>query len=712
MTNSKEGEDRGANASLNNLKDRGIQQPLAATPSTTESPTISPPNGWTRCRVYLPRKRRFCRQNPVPNDPRCFCGNHQHIPTTSLRQEEGKEAELPTIASLSEPSTTTQQSTTYYGSSFKRKRAFSRRIPCPVDPRHWIAEHSVDRHVLICPKTKQAQEQILQPYFCQDCNAGGHGSIALEESCVVPLSLEHAKTLALAVLATHQRLFANSIRTTAPLAEEVDVRLLSLLDIENALELEDFSSSSLSSRNTENNNLNLEQQQHRIRFGSEKHTKQQESLLGHLKRVHDPTSKSSLVIEVGAGRGMMGLVAAATLAAKHHNSSSQHLVGSSSNSKHETTLPTDSGCPSTDLVPLLQTKSEQSKTKANTKLLMIEKTGSRGKADKAFRNSQEVSPTAAGQSSTLRLDLVDWRRISCDLQNVQLKALIEHCFPPLQHEQQGSSSSSMSPPQSVHIVGKHVCGVGTDLSLKALRQLLVCDSTTKNGAVGKVKSCIMATCCHGVCNWQDYVGRDFLRHALLSPSRRQSTTVTKESNIMEESSAGTLQSTGPQLTRFGPAEFECLRKWCAASVATTTTTTTTKSATTERISNDETMGSQQSKKRQGEAPSVELPEEGRYDENAHSIVSSKAADDEETDGVIRVSTVVEALGLSCGMAGLGRACQRLLDYGRLLYLRDVLKFESVKLVHYVPSSVTPQNAVLVAHNDSPSSLGPDGLTYL
>ena len=38
----------------------------------------------------------------------------------------------------------------------------------------------------------------------------------------------------------------------------------------------------------------------------------------------------------------------------------------------------------------------------------------------------------------------------------------------------------------------------------------------------------------------------------------------------------------------------------------------------------------------------------------------------------------------------------------LWYHRNVLHFERVKPVHYVPSSVTPQNAVLVASNHSSS----------
>jgi tRNA:m4X modification enzyme len=52
------------------------------------------------------------------------------------------------------------------------------------------------------------------------------------------------------------------------------------------------------------------------------------------------------------------------------------------------------------------------------------------------------------------------------------------------------------------------------------------------------------------------------------------------------------------------------------------------------------------------------------------------------------------LGLACGGKGLGRACQRLIDYGRCEYLRG--RGFTVKLCHYVPRVVTPQNALIVA----------------
>jgi len=58
--------------------------------------------------------------------------------------------------------------------------------------------------------------------------------------------------------------------------------------------------------------------------------------------------------------------------------------------------------------------------------------------------------------------------------------------------------------------------------------------------------------------------------------------------------------------------------------------------------------------------------------------------------------MVESMGLPCGVKGLGRACQRIIDYGRRMYMKDKLKLPETDIVHYVSDKVTPQNALLLA----------------
>mmetsp|Transcript_7007 Transcript_7007/g.14062 ORF Transcript_7007/g.14062 Transcript_7007/m.14062 type:complete len:103 (-) Transcript_7007:242-550(-) len=59
------------------------------------------------------------------------------------------------------------------------------------------------------------------------------------------------------------------------------------------------------------------------------------------------------------------------------------------------------------------------------------------------------------------------------------------------------------------VVAKHLCGAGTDLALKSLRDL---------ASAGAIDGCVMATCCHGLCSWKEYVGRDHLRSLFLRES--------------------------------------------------------------------------------------------------------------------------------------------------------------------------------------------------
>ena len=94
----------------------------------------------------------------------------------------------------------------------------------------------------------------------------------------------------------------------------------------------------------------------------------------------------------------------------------------------------------------------------------------------------------------------------------------------------------------ISVIAKHLCGAGTDLALKSMETIR-----------GKVSSCVLATCCHGICDWKEYVGRDYLRQAM----------------------AANDDSSPPLL--FGPDEFDLMRQWCAGSVACQSKKSTTAS---------------------------------------------------------------------------------------------------------------------------------------
>ena len=512
-----------------------------------------PPKDWKRCHAYLEQKRRFCRQLPVGCDedsggvPR-FCGNHQHL--------------------LPHPP----------------KR---RRILCPLDPSHTVFEDQVERHLLVCPKIKLQRTQEAQPFYKYNLNAHGHGALSQQDNDGLSnLTFKSAKKLAQRVLLVHQQLFGSSGSTT------IDPSQLSEEDIHAALPVIDLAQPELDA------GLESVEIKHRIITGGTRHIHQRASLVGNLRRigvldaleaVEQSTSskrdehkrpkqhtKSRIILELGAGKGMTGLVVSGISAA--------------------------SGVP--------------------TKLLMIERAGTRGKAEKVFRKAQKFpvqssdgtsKREAAAPAYPFNLASVKVERIKCDIAHVDIPHILE---------------KDKSDGRQVVAIAKHLCGVGTDLALKSLEPIK-----------DNLHSCILLMCCHGVCNWEGYVGRDFLRSVM-----------EKDSDIP-----------------FGTAEFELMRKWSSGSCAV--------------IDAKKTANT--------------IERDGDLEHGSHNCLK-----DDEGNDATGISIIVKALDLSCGVPGFGRVCQRLIDYGRQEYLRNVLfsrESDVVEMLYYVPHSVTPQNAALVAY---------------
>lgn len=195
--------------------------------------------------------------------------------------------------------------------------------------------------------------------------------------------------------------------------------------------------------------------------------------------------------------------------------------------------------------------------------------------------------------------------------------------------------------------------MGTDLALKSLEPIKE-----------KISACIMATCCHGVCVWEDYVGRDYLHNVMVGASG-------------DNSKAG--------LPNFGREEFELLRRWSSGTVSTrhndkidaSTTTSTSACADCEEDDSDH--------------PGAESSSFGCQevsDEVASLGIANVLA------SLLRTDTTDSKTLLTVN--GLGRACQRLIDYGRREYIIQSLSARQADLIYYVPEDITPQNAALVA----------------
>lgn len=141
---------------------------------------------------------------------------------------------------------------------------------------------------------------------------------------------------------------------------------------------------------------------------------------------------------------------------------------------------------------------------------------------------------------------------------------------------------------------------------------------------------MFATCCHGLCEWNEYVGRSFLRDLFLKID---------DTFVLDD------------------VYFDAMKRWACCGATCTTNS-----------SND-------------------LKEE----EGEHANKISNGQDNEKWN----IQQVINQNNLSCTKPGLGRMCQRLIDYGRMEYMKQVLKIKNVNICHYVSDDITPQNALII-----------------
>ena len=121
----------------------------------------------------------------------------------------------------------------------------------------------------------------------------------------------------------------------------------------------------------------------------------------------------------------------------------------------------------------------------SSSLVLVERSGQRRKADTQMRAHQE---------STRRIDGVRYgpfTRLRMDIRHVRLSGL-----PPLA-AQAGTGLAV--------VIAKHLCGVATDLALRALLDL-----SPSTGSHAASRAVSIATCCHHACCWDDYTGREWL----------------------------------------------------------------------------------------------------------------------------------------------------------------------------------------------------------
>ena len=549
-----------------------------------------------RCTFYNEKKKRKCRQllspkvpEPFASEPNfkpLFCGNHGNVYATLFKDRKQQ-----------------QQKVIHNNESESR----GKRIPCPIDPSHMIFENNLKIHIRKCPKAMNEIKERQRVYYKHDINTGGCGKYQFRDA----KGEVDAQNLVRRILRAYRNTFMKSSRSSDP----IDITSLTLEEMYDAIPLENKFTTA------EEEGLISMIATHRVKIGGKKHMQQIGSLVGHIRR-HDNLLESDTVLEMGAGRATTGFAVAGFCAAK---------------------------------------KQKQDKVK----LVVVERGGARSKADSAARRIKnnnknnnnttgENDPpsttitTAGGDIEYFRGDGVDFHRIKCDLAHVS----IPHAMAEVEGEavllcqevnvntvdvdntsNSNATTGHKDGKRNVLVIAKHLCGAGTDLALKSIVPIR-----------HRINGYILATCCHGVCSWDLYVGRDFLGNAMCSDSEKGES--------------------------FGEAEFKYFRRWATGTV----------------------VGHRQLYKGSDNDNDKKV-KESDADADIEHPNNDEGNDDEY---IIGVSQIASLMNLKCGAEGLGRACQRLIDYGRCEYMRKELlgNDDKVSLPHYVDKNITPQNAML------------------
>ncbi len=446
-----------------------------------------------------------------------------------------------------------------------------RRIPCPIDPSHMIYESKLKSHIVKCPKARIANEERQRKYYRQDINTGGYGDLDVDDSSKDVLQID-PKAFAIRILTAYKSTFLQSSNIN-----DIDVTSLTKEQIYEAIPTKNHFLTE--------KELGLESMitKHRVKIGGSKHLEQIGSLVGHA-RANNLLEGSDTVLEMGAGRATTGFVVSGICAANGGK---------------------------------------------KVKLALVEKCGSRSKADAAFRrdkeDQKESDDNSNGDQAYFSIEDVDIHRIKCDLAHVHIPEALSEAKAAEANGTPFICQEVTDEKRDILVIAKHLCGAGTDLALKSMVPIK-----------HRVSGYLLATCCHGLCSWNLYVGRDFLRKAMLLGQATESC--------------------------FGEKEFNLMKRWACGTVI----------PEFEEESNDEIT------KKQTET-----------DEH-------KSCED-DLIGDMSVTKVSNSIKLKCGPQGLGRACQRLIDYGRCEFLKNRLLGDTpgeVKMCHYVKSDVTPQNALL------------------
>lgn len=631
----------------------------AATTTTTEKKSRSPKQerrqkrklsaettyedlleGWTQCCFLVPRKNKLCNIDRAPASK--YCG--VHMPS------EERAAKLATAAANSKcaEGDSVHVVENPHHMKFKDAAAATTRIPCPLDPSHSVYSHQLEKHLKICNYRKIEDSMSSELFYRKDCNSGPYCSNCSHEAAsggdADNVSSVDVFKLVEKINTTFESIVSAELMPSASLGPTPQLAS----NIQQALGADQ--SSFKRTRHIEQDTLLVRQM---IAKGLISYTEEQEENNAIVAVSADKDAKSTtdsassaaaaaapaVYVELGAGKGLLGLAVS---------------------------------CAAPQESPMV----------------FVERSGSRRKADRTIKSSQ-----------TDRL----FHRVRMD---------IRHCFLPglpgiLQNDSTIASTASQSatadnaqafprnlPP--VVLVAKHLCGVATDLALRSLQPLFATSdtsntstTTSSSGSSSGDIGVAIATCCHHCCNWNDYVGTEWLT----------SIGFTREEFSLLRPMTGWQSMLRPDRTEIQAQVASNIgiatsNNTSVSTMAATTTTTTTSTAGVVKAapSKDKTFAGERGKLGGGGEGGGEVVEEdtGEYEqEREHQAPAEKHAS-------VFFAPLTATLSRD-DMAQLGVRVKRMLDYGRVRYLRDVLHMKA-EIVNYCDPALSLECMAIIAHS--------------
>lgn len=207
-----------------------------------------------------------------------------------------------------------------------------------------------------------------------------------------------------------------------------------------------------------------------------------------------------------------------------------------------------------------------------------------------------------------------------------------------------------------HVVGmgKHLCGAGTDFALRCLIGSLHKENPNPDMKIThspRLAGVVLAPCCHHRCSWPSYVGKKFFKENGLDRS-----------------------------------QFQLMTSMCSWA------TCSWKGWREQEIPNQSEHA----------ADNVQTDKVGDHKKETEEQFDDVNEHEDNTQQQDMNSKMKSNLKFSAGeREKIGRNCKRIIDYGRLQYLKETGLDVSIK--EYIDGKLTPENIVLIAKNTCETS---------